>query len=95
MKLYLVERTDDWNYDSHDAFVCKAENEESAKTTFPDECRVWVNGVTYFKYHDGHLSSEPETYSSWTKSLNNIKVTEIGTSNSPEPGVVLASFNAG
>jgi len=35
MKLYLLTRTDDWGYDSHDAFVVAAENEESALEWHP------------------------------------------------------------
>ena len=54
MNIYLLERTDRWSYDDHDAFVVAAESEEEAKNmqlgspstwTTPDKIKVTLIGV--------------------------------------------------
>lgn len=93
MKIYLVKRTDSWSYDDYDRFVCKAESEDQAETISPSDYYGWKEDGWHFLYSDG--SSKKDNHSGWVDDLNNLTVEEIGTSNSNEAGVILASFNAG
>lgn len=93
MNIYKVERTDKWSYDNYDAFVCVAQNEEQARWMMPNphyEVRR-DDGKVYFKYGDGSYELV-EDLCSWPLDVKDIKVTEI---NPTDPGVILASFNAG
>lgn len=96
MKIFLVERTDGIDYDEYDSFVCYAETSDQAKNTVPNpEYHMWKNGVLCYSYRE----QEPVTYGfSWTKSLNNVIVRELGESTTQEAKageVILSSFNAG
>ena len=96
MKIYYVERTDEWSYDDYDAFVCYAETPEQAKKISPSEYYEWKEkeGGWCFVYHDNTFCRDD--HSSWTQP-DNLRVREIGESLTQEakPGVILASFNAG
>lgn len=85
MKLYLLSQNDNNGYDTYDACVVCAENEEDAKIMQPK-----YNG---FKIFDP-LNIEP--YTSWAKSAESISCVEIGEANENQKrGIILASFNAG
>jgi hypothetical protein len=92
MKIYKVERTDNWSYDDYDAFVCVAENEDQARwmTPNPEYYLRKDDGKIYFQYFDG--TEEEMKREAWPVDINDIKVTEI---NPTTPEVILASFNAG
>lgn len=81
MKLYLVSRTDKWDYyDEYVSFVVAAENEENAKSYHPV----------------GHLLREPgylyDYEYQWTN-RNNLIVECIGESYSSEEKVIHSSFS--
>lgn len=49
MKLYLLERTDDWWYDTYDSFVVCANSIEDAVTIFPivdSTFHEWVTDIS-------------------------------------------------
>ena len=83
MKIFLVERTDDWDYDEYLSFVCCAENAHDARHMYP-------GGGNYSFNHDKHRweDSDGDTYCSWTNDLGSLEVTEIGTSNEPFERVI-------
>ena len=80
MKLYLLEQTDNNDWDTYDSCLVCAENEEDARTIAPN----------------GEVFKENETWGSWAKSAESITCEEIGEANDKqERGVIIASFNAG
>jgi len=93
MKLYLVERTDKWDYDEYSEFVCWANSEEEARYMSPDpDFYTWKDGGWRFVYHDETWRREDP--SSWVKDPKTLKVWEL--SRAPkEPTVILASYHAG
>lgn len=93
MKIFKVERTDNWSYDEYDSFVCIANSSEEARWLTPDpEYKMWKDGVYCYSYGE----QEPVKYSwSWTKDPRTLEVTELDPIAISEPTVILASFNAG
>lgn len=94
MKIFKVERTDNYSYDDYVSFVCVAPTEEAAKWMAPDpEYHMWKDGVWCYSYRE----QEPVNlgFSSWVKDPSTLKVTELGIANSDESKVILASCNAG
>ena len=83
MKLYLLEQTDNNDWDTYDSCLVCAENEVDARTITP-------NGEV-FKENEAWNS-----WDSWAKSAASITCEEIGEANDKqERGVIIASFNAG
>ena len=41
MKLFLITRTDDWDWDEYDSFVIRAENKENVLTLARAEISSW------------------------------------------------------
>jgi hypothetical protein len=75
MKLYLLTRTDDWDYDDYDdydSFVVAAENEDNALEWHP---------------HGGKREVD-DNWDNWTKK-ENISIQCIGESNSKVEEVIL------
>lgn len=94
MNIYLVERTDDWDYDDYDQFVCFANSEEEARWQVPDpEYHMWKDKVYCYSYG----KQEPVGHATnWVEDPNTLKVFHIGVSlREVKPDVILASFNAG
>lgn len=82
MNIYKVERPDDgWGYDEYDSFVVIANDESEARNTHPS---------------GGGVDTDTFSRGNWPVKLADLVVTLIGVAN-PEvnPGVVVASFNAG
>lgn len=88
MKIYLVSRIDDWDYEEYKSFVVAAENEENALEFHPNGEKL-KNLTDYEDIRDDGIY-----YCEWT-SKENLKIEYIGESNSLEEKVILASFNAG
>lgn len=86
MKLFLVSRLDDVDYDEFDAFVVSCETEEEARHTHPQYTAS--GGVGGF-----HEGAPPG--GSWPVQPRDVKVEIIGKSTLGEKRVVLSSFNAG
>jgi len=83
MKLFLISQSQHDDYDTYDAAVVIAENEEEARNMNPS---------------DGESMTEEDwkrSFSTWCNSPEHVKVEYLGESVSDEKGVVCASFNAG
>lgn len=92
MKLYLVERTNDYSYDDYSDFVCWANSADEAKQLHPsgDDFYEWQEDGWHYNYGE----KEKAKYSSWPDDAASLKVWEL--SRAPEkPTVVCASFHAG
>lgn len=95
INIYLVERTDDVDYDQYDSFICVADSEETARWTTPDpEYHLWIDKKWHFNYSTGP-KEEDTKYSGWTKDPTTLKITELGVPKDPTQRVILGSFNAG
>jgi hypothetical protein len=80
MNLYLISQSVNQGYDTYDAAVVAAENEENAKLIHP-------NG--------GPWDGKREYYGSWC-AAEDVKVDFIGVAiPETDSGVISASFNAG
>lgn len=93
MQLYLVERTDNIDYDDYDSFVCWAKSEDEARWMVPDpEFHMWKDGVYCYSYRE--QAPVNTKYSNWVEDPKTLKIWEL--SRPPkEPTIVLKSFNAG
>ena len=79
MKLWLISQGVNKGYDTYDAVVVAAETEEEARNIHPCQVHGWN-----------------DTYGTWANKPEEVKVEEIGDAKfSMNPGIVLASFNAG
>lgn len=80
MNLYYLSQYDETGYDTFDACIVAAENEQEARLIRPgqgDWDRATYGGT-------------------WARRPENVKVEFIGVAaSSVKPGIVLASFNAG
>jgi hypothetical protein len=90
MRLFKLTRTDKWGYDDYDEIVVAAPDEASARRISPNDHHVWSDEQNCWLSND-----EPVTYNSWCERIDTLRVKELGTANSLEPGLILASFNAG
>lgn len=83
MNLYLITRNDWHDYDQYDSAVVAAPNEEVAKSFIEEDLEYW----THSYYLDYHLERRTPL---------DITIELIGTAvDGIEPGIVVASFNAG
>ena len=90
MKIFLVERTDDGDYDQFDSFVCIAKNEHDAKHTHPD-----YDSTDVSKENTGLWDGKKERFSEWTD-IENVTATYIGEAKDDSVrSVVCSSYNAG
>jgi hypothetical protein len=83
-KLYQVTRNDTGGYDSYDSFVLCCDSEEEARDMHPSGCER-----EYARWRRDWVEWEKRT----TPTLTVILLGEA--SEGTEPGVVIASFNAG
>jgi hypothetical protein len=88
MNLYLVSQDANNNYDTHDSFVCVAEDEGTAQSMNPYG-EMWDDENHRYGKDNG-------MYSTWCKRPDQATVLLIGTA-LPDAvqGIILASFNAG
>ncbi|MCP4397775.1 MAG: hypothetical protein GY801_10815 [bacterium] len=83
MKLFLIEQSQNDNYDTYDAAVVIAENEEEARNMDPStgeqmEKEDWRREI-----------------SNWCSSPNHVSVKFLGESVDSKKGIVCSSFHAG
>lgn len=79
MNLYLISQSENDDYDTYDSVVVAAATEDAARQINPDGKDRW-----------GYK------YSGWCKSPDAVSVKLLGIAASDiQPGVILASFNAG
>jgi len=79
MNIYLLTQHEVRGYDTYDAVVVYAKDEDSAKLIRPDS----------------YNSDWNDSFGSWATSPEAVNVTYLGTTDEDEEGVILASFNAG
>lgn len=86
MNLYLITRNDGVDYDQYDSAVVAAPDEEDAKALIEQDLHGWTN--TDWKYVEKVLVV--------THAELDIAIELIGTAvDGIEPGIVVASYNAG
>lgn len=89
--IYLVQRTDGFDYDDFDSFVCIAKDEEEARAMKPEHVREHQTIPL-----EPTLHNTTDKYSGWVSSFNHVKVTFLGKAKlSQKSGLLCASFNAG
>ena len=92
MNLYRISQTENLGWDTYDSAIVAAADEEQARCSSPDGS-VWVNEMQWWGDLDGIESNCKWT---WCASIKHVKVELIGQAkDGTEPGVILASFNAG
>lgn len=80
MNLYLLERTDAIDWDNYDSFVVASESEDNIRNLTPNGKPLDPNDI----------------WNSWANSIEDVKVTLIGTTTVYKEGdIVISSFNAG
>lgn len=89
--VYLVERTDEVDYDEYFGFVIICDNEDIARKTHPRDKIYWKDSKWLYKRNDSILP-----YLNWVGAtdIDSLKITLIGTSEL-ESQIVFTSFNAG
>lgn len=85
--LWLVSRTDDWDYDEFESFVCVAPDAAYAVRMCPTYGHL--TGAPVF-----HADASPLIRRTWTEPQN-LRVERLGTADCGEPRIVAAVFNAG
>lgn len=92
MRLFKVERTDNYGYDDYSDFICLANSKAEAQYMAPDpEYHAWEGKWVYSYRRD-----QEATYTGWPKDPSkDVKVTEIFPEDRTEPEVLCASFHAG
>ena len=80
MNIYLIEQTDNQNYDTFDSAIVAASTEDKARLIHPSDIENW----------DG----QSDKYGTWVNS-EMVTVTLIGLAIDNKKGVLLASFRAG
>ena len=85
MNLYLLTQTINTGYDTYDACIVAAPNEQEAKDITPTNEAFYLNKNGYSYGNSG-----------WCDSADEVTCTYIGKATKGTPkGVILASFNAG
>ena len=96
MKIYKVSQSENTDYDSYDSFVCYARTRGEARVMYPGSHRPtkWDEDL---KKHIPCDWFDPDcTYGDWASSPDNVSIEYIGRGLiDKEPGVIMASFNAG
>lgn len=100
MKLWLITQGTHSGYDTYDSAVVAAEDEKSARETFPA-----VGGDFIYSYHDEswwyiwprYMDKEkPDSGSLWADNADQVNATYLGeAAEGTEAGPICASFNAG
>lgn len=77
--IYRISQTENYDYDTYDSAVVICDTEEEARNMHPN----------------GQDMKWGESYSGWCLSPDDVVVELIGTSESKENRLVVASYNAG
>lgn len=99
--MYIYRLTQDTvrGYDTYDAMVVIAENEDAARRMHPYTSLVYNEALKCFCfYRPDNLYNKYEAYpgDSWPNRIEDIEVEYLGVAHeNAEPEVVVASFNAG
>lgn len=102
-KLFLISQNKNTGYDTYNAAVVCAPDEETARHINPavgmtrSEWDRYDNGKYAYKSYDEFVKSIwNDAHAGWVKYPNDVDVEYLGVaSDSIEVGLVLASFNAG
>jgi hypothetical protein len=100
MKIYRISQDLNGGCDTYDSAVVYAENEEEARTIYPDDSIHYIDGKWYSigTTWGGTEYKNEDTGYTWveSKDINKIKVEYLGEADlSIKKGVILSSFNAG
>lgn len=87
MNIYLVERTDNFDYDQFIGFVCVAESENQARFMNPTYDGDLDNNL-YYNFNYPYITD-------WVQDPNSLKVTKIGKADSNQVKIILYSYHAG
>jgi len=91
MNLYLLTQKIEQGYDTFDSAVVVAECDLAARNTHPyPQFYCYIDGEEHHSYKDKPFAIS----GAWAQYSKDVKVELIGTTDK-EPGVILASFNAG
>lgn len=86
MNLYMITRTDEWDYDEYDSVVVVAEDSDQALSLVTE--RITDDPNSFYYNRSG--------FSGFKVDGSNLVVDEIGiATQDTHSGVVLSSFNAG
>lgn len=92
MNIYAVNRTCPHDYDEFDSFVVVCGTELEARHTHPRGWAVWSPEKGAWIDREGDV----DEYHGWVADVENLMVVHIGVAlPNAEPGIVVASFNAG
>ena len=81
MKIYLLNQDVNTDYDTYDSIVVIAADEDSARLILP---------------YGEKWETPPPKYNDWADFPHQVDVTYLGEAEeNSEPGIILASFNAG
>lgn len=97
MKLYLISQSIVSGYDTYDAAIVSAEDEDDARNIHPSDFVTHIaNGMWMGSYSANGEAYECEYMDSWPsyRDISHVKVEYLGET-SRKRGVVLSSFNAG
>lgn len=86
MNIYLVERTDKFDYDQYTGFVCVAESENQARLMNPTYDDGYNN--LYYNFNYPYITD-------WAQDPNSLKVTKIGKADFNQVKIILYSYHAG
>jgi hypothetical protein len=98
MNIYLVSQDENKDYDTFDAMVVVAENEEEARNIHPRESYITFNENAHTPAEAKAKFLEDWEYGkdSWVDSPSKVTVQHLGKANTGcNKGIILASFNAG
>lgn len=85
--IYLLTQDQVRGYDTYNACVVCAKNEDEARLIRPD-------GKSWGGHNDGWHWIDRST--SWASALSRVRVEKIGTADGNiKPGIIMSSFNAG
>ena len=97
MKLYLVERTDNPDYDQTEGFVCAAKSSAAARFFYPHE----IDGVEWCRKQERwvYVGSREVALGwiiAWPVHPGSLRVTYLGrAARGTKAGVILEDYNAG
>lgn len=98
MKIYLLEQNVAIGWDTYDAVVVIAENEDDARNIHPSPYVTHIKGNKWMGTDRGGTEHEKDNTGEWVpyQKIDKIVVTYIGEADiTRKRGVLCASFNAG
>jgi hypothetical protein len=97
MNIYLVRRTGKVDYDETRAFICYAEEDETARFMHPqhDGGMYWNKEFKRFEENIGGMIVPDDSYSCWPVDPSTLEVKYLGSHPDAGRSVILEDFKAG